>query len=79
MDKKNILKFLLIKYRDEHTVDKKIIKELENTIKEIEVAQSMFDTVSDSKLVEVAIYKEDAAKRTYEYLLSLAKEKGINR
>ena len=79
MDKKNILQLLLIKYRNKHTVDKDIIKELEDTIKEIEVAQAMFDTVSNSKLLEVAIYKEEAAKRKYEYLLALAKEKGINR
>ena len=79
MDKKNILEFLLAKYKNESKADKKIIEELEDTIKEIQVAQAMFETVSNDKLVEVAIYKEEAAKKKYEYLLSIAKEKGINR
>ena len=79
MNKKNILEFLLVKYKNKKSIDNKIIEELENTITEMEVAQAMFDTVSDSKLVEVAIYREAAAKKKFEYLLSIAKKKGINR
>lgn len=79
MNKKNVLELLLEKYRGSNKINKQIIKELEETILEMQVAQAMFDEVSDSKLVEVAIYKEQVAKKRFEYLLSIAKEKGINR
>ena len=46
---------------------------------EIEAAQSMFDYVSDPKLIEAAIYREDAAKKKFEYLISLAKEKRLSK
>ena len=79
MNKKNVLELLLEKYRGSNMINKQIIKELEETILEMQVAQAMFDEVSDSKLVEIAIYKEQVAKKRFEYLLSIAKEKGINR
>lgn len=79
MNKKNVLELLLEKYRGSNKINKQIIKELEETILEMQVAQAMFDEVSDSKLVEIAIYKEQVAKKRFEYLLSIAKEKGINR
>ena len=39
----------------------------------------MFNYVNDPKLIEAAIYREDAAKKKFEYLLSLAKEKQMNK
>ena len=40
-------------------------------------AQSFFENVIDSDLVDHAIHRIDAAKTKYVYLLKLAKENGI--
>ena len=40
-------------------------------------AQSFFENVIDSDLVDHAIHRIDAAKAKYVYLLKLAKENGI--
>ena len=45
----------------------------------MQIAQCMFNYVTDTKLIEAAIYTEDAAKKKFEYLLSLAKEKQMNK
>ena len=42
---------------------------------EIESAECMFNSVSDPKLIEAAIYRSEAAKKRYDYLISLAKKK----
>lgn len=40
-------------------------------------AQSYFDNVTAPELVDHAIYKMEAAKSQYTYLLKLAKDKGL--
>ena len=40
-------------------------------------AQNYFDNVTDNELVDHAIYKMEAAKSKYIYLLKLAKDKGL--
>ena len=40
----------------------------------MEAAESMFNSVDDPKLIEAAIYREEAAKKKFDYLLSVAKE-----
>lgn len=74
MNIKNILSFILVKYNNDNKVSDNIIKDIQETIIEIEVAESMFNSVSDSKLIEAAIYREEAAKKKFDYLLSVAKE-----
>jgi hypothetical protein len=44
---------------------------------EMSDAQSYFDSVVDPELVDHAIYKMEAAKSQYTYLLKLAKDKGL--
>lgn len=78
MNKKSILDFILIKYEKSDKVSREIIKDIKATVMEMEIAQAMFNSVSDPKLVEAAIYREEAAKRKFEYLISMAKEKCIN-
>lgn len=78
MNKKAILDFILLKYEDDDKISKEIIEDIKKTVMEIEIAQAMFNSVSDPKLVEAAIYREEAAKRKFEYLISIAKEKRIN-
>ena len=67
MNKGKILNFILSRYEYEDTLDDELL------------AQCMFNYVSDPKLIEAAIYREDAAKKKFEYLLSLAKEKQMNK
>lgn len=74
MNIKNILSFILVKYSNDNKVSDNIIKEIQETIIEIEVAESMFNSVDDPKLIEAAIYREEAAKKKFDYLLSIAKE-----
>lgn len=41
-------------------------------------AQCYFDSVTDTELIDHAIYKMEAAKSQYVYLLKLAKNKGLS-
>ncbi|MCQ2969153.1 MAG: YaaL family protein [Clostridium sp.] len=79
MNKGKILNFILARYEYEDTLDDNLLECIRQTIEEIEVAECMFNYASDPKLIEAAIYREDAAKKRFEYLLSLAKEKQINK
>ena len=56
-----------------------ILKDIEESIKELEVARSLFNSVSDPKLIELAIHEEDVARTRFDYLLSLAKDRGLKR
>lgn len=77
MNKKKILGYILDK-SDELDVSQKLIEDMEIAKMEIDVARSMFNNVNDSRLIEVAIYSEDVARKRYDYLLSIAREKGIS-
>jgi hypothetical protein len=55
----------------------KLLHDMEIAKMEINVARSMFNNVNDDKLIEVAIYSENVARKRYDYLLSIAREKGI--
>lgn len=77
MDKKTILDFILLRYENDDKVSREILDEIRATVMEMEIAQAMFNSVSDPKLIEAAIYREEAAKRKFEYLISMAKAKNI--
>ena len=81
MNKKTILELILGKYEneDKNEIDEELIRCIREAVLEIEAAQSMFNYVSDPKLIEAAIYREDAAKKKFEYLISLAKEKRLSK
>lgn len=74
MNIKNILSMILVKYNNDDKVSDKVLREIRESIKEMEVAESMFNSVDDPQLIEAAIYREEAAKRKFDYLLSVAKE-----
>ena len=74
MDIKNVLSLILVKYYNNDKVSDKVLREIQASIREMEAAESMFNSVDDSKLIEAAIYREEAAKRKFDYLLSVAKE-----
>ncbi|MBB6698760.1 DUF2508 family protein [Clostridium algidicarnis] len=54
-----------------------IIEALEETINELETARCVFENANDTKLIEVAIYSEQAIKAKYEYLLFEARKLDI--
>lgn len=77
MNKKNIVEYL--RYKTDSTgVYVKLLEDMEFAKMEISVARSMFNNVNDDKLIEVAIYSENVARKRYEYLLSIAREIGIS-
>lgn len=78
MNIKNILNFILVRYKDDETIDNKILNEMHEAIIELEVAEAMFNSVSDPKLIEAAIYREEAAKKKVDYILSVAKEQYLS-
>ena len=63
-------------YSDE---DIAILKDVKESIKEMEVARALFNSVSDPKLIELAIHEEDVARARFDYLISIAKSKGLRR
>lgn len=65
-----------IEYSDE---DIAILNDIEETIKEMEVARTLFNSVSDPKLIELAIHEEDVARTRYDYLISIAKSRDLRR
>jgi len=77
MNKKNIVEYLMNKAEDSNMYAK-LIEDMEIAKMEINVARSMFNNVNDDKLIEVAIYSENVARKRYDYLLSIARERGIS-
>ena len=63
MNIKNILSLILAKYNNDTRINDKVLEEIQESIKEIEAAESMFNNVEDPKLIEAAIYREEAAKK----------------
>lgn len=74
MNIKNILSMILVKYNSNDKISNKVLMEIRESIREMEVAEAMFNSVDDPQLIEAAIYREEAAKRKFDYLLSVAKE-----
>ena len=77
MNKKDIVEYLMDK-TDSPNMYEKLLEDMENAKMEINVARSMFNNVNDDKLIEVAIYSENVARKRYDYLLSIAREHGIS-
>ena len=76
MNKKKIIHYLSenIKYTKEQM---EIIKAIDEARMELERARQYFEMVSDSKLIDYAIYMEEAAKARYSYLIGEARKFGI--
>ena len=74
MNIKNVLSLILVKYNNDDRSSDKVLEEIQESIREMEAAESMFNSVDDPKLIEAAIYREEAAKKKFDYLLSVAKE-----
>lgn len=76
MNKEFIAKHIITKI-DYSSEEAQIVKAIDETILELEHIRQFFDSVNDPKLVEMAIYSEEAIKAKYAYLLKEAKKLGI--
>ncbi|MCR1951999.1 MULTISPECIES: DUF2508 family protein [unclassified Clostridium] len=83
MDKKTILDLLMqnaeknkIQYSED---DLELLSAIKDAITEMEVARSLFNSVSDPQLIELAIHAEDVAKTRYDYLISMAKRRELRK
>ena len=76
MNKKNIVEYLMYK-TDNSDMYEKLLEDMEIAKMEINAARSMFNNVNDDDLIEVAIYSENVARKRYDYLLSIARKRGI--
>lgn len=83
MDKKTILDLLMqnaeknkIKYSED---DLDLLRAINESITEMEVARSLFNSVSDPQLIELAIHAEDVAKARYNYLIAMAKKRDLKK
>ncbi len=74
MNIKNVLSLILVKYSNDDGISEKVLEEIQEAIKEMHAAEAMFNNVDDPNLIEAAIYREEAAKKKFDYLLSIAKE-----
>lgn len=81
MDKRAILDLLMqniernkVQYSQE---DIELLDAIRETVMEMEVARSMFNSVSDPQLVDLAIHAEDLARTRYDYLITIAKRRDL--
>ena len=56
---------------------KLLLESIDSVVSEINNIRRLFENASDPKLIDYAIYMEEALKAKYIYLLKEAKEKGI--
>ncbi|NLZ49695.1 MAG: YaaL family protein [Clostridiales bacterium] len=76
MDKQKIIEYIFNNAQKEDN-EEEIITAIEDAVNQIELARNFFENVSEPKLVDYAIYLEEAAKARYEFLLSEAKRRNI--
>lgn len=57
--------------------NEELIAAIEEAKLQLECARSNFNFAEDFNLIEAAIFTEEAAKRRYDYYISIAKKKGI--
>lgn len=76
MDKDKILEYIFNNGQQDNK-EEEIITAIEDAVNQIEFARSFFENVCEPKLVDYAIFLEEAAKARYEFLLSEAKKRNI--
>lgn len=73
MDKSIIAK--LITRESRYTAEqKKLLNSIEKAREDLKVAREYFNAVKDPRLIDYAIYREEAAKARYMFLLNEAKK-----
>lgn len=56
---------------------KLLLKAIEQAVEELNSARNFFNNANDPRLVDVAIYQEEAARARYGYLIYQAKQKDL--
>lgn len=83
MNNNIVLKFLMQEVennKNKYTEDDLLLFEAINeSIMEMQVAQSLFNSVSDPNLIDLAIHTEDVARSRYNYLIALAKKRALRK
>lgn len=76
MDRKTIASYLIkkSKYTEEQ---KRLLSSVNKAVDDLNIARQYFNAVNDPRLVDYAIYMEEAAKAKYMYLLNEAKKAGL--
>lgn len=76
MDRIKITNYLMkkSKYTEEQ---KRLLNAVDKAIEDLNIARQYFNAVNDPRLVDYAIYMEEAAKAKYMYLLNEAKKSGL--
>lgn len=72
MDKDKILEYV-VNSMDSSGQELQLLMAIEDAVNQINIAREFFETVSEPKLIDYAIYMEQAAKARYEFLLTEAK------
>jgi hypothetical protein len=65
-------------YGEIKTEDQQILENIRMAHEEWRNAEKYFENVTDPDLIDHAIYRIEAARTRYTYLLKLAREMGIN-
>ncbi|GIM29335.1 hypothetical protein CPJCM30710_20010 [Clostridium polyendosporum] len=76
MNKKFIIEYVMNRI-DDSKEKQDLLNQIEEARIQLNEIREIFDYVSDPKLIEFAIYSEQAARTRYEYLLTEARKKGI--
>lgn len=71
---KSIIASLIIKKSKYTAEQKKLLNAIEKAREDLKVAREYFNAVNDPRLVDYAIYREEAAKARYMFLLNEAKK-----
>lgn len=67
-----------MKRKTEYTREQKLLlKAIGQAVEELKWARCYFENVEDPRLVDFAIFKEQAARAKYGYLIFEAKQKGL--
>ena len=76
MDKKTIASLLI--RRSKYTAEqKKLLNSIEKAREDLKVAREYFNCVNDPRLIDYAIYREEALKARYMFLLNEAKKNDL--
>ncbi|AVQ40472.1 DUF2508 domain-containing protein [Clostridium botulinum] len=69
--------FIMKKLNNMQNEKKLLLESIDSVVSEINNIRRLFENASDPKLIDYAIYMEEALKAKYIYLLKEAKDKGI--
>ncbi len=64
-------------FKKELDEDEKFLNDLREAYLDLKSAESLFENVKDPDLIDYSIFRLEAAKSKYSYLIKKAKEKGI--